>query len=464
MQGDFTLDPFNYRDGVTRVLMQQGRVQLDSDMNEQTESLLRFLRGLGRDVLGPHGGVNDSFKIERTGTPAQLTIQRGEYYVDGIRCVLPQDGDLWQVLGNAAKTGPILLNSLPNYVQTDPNENGNVLYYLDVFERHISVAEDDSLREVALFGPDTASRAVLTWRIRTLIIDQALQSLTAPGTPANPAPAVGWPFDEKDVKGKDITDRWYVQLNLLLRTGIRMRAEAIGSESTNPCIISPEARYRGTENRLFRVEIHDPGFSAPQGPAGNRAAQFKWSQDNGSIVYPIRKSAGATLQLGSLGRDARTQICVNDWVEVVDDDVIFGSEVHPLLQVIEVHPADMTVTLNKAADGQIGTDPKKHPILRRWATDLVSITEGQQIELADGVEVTFTRVNQPRAGFRPGDYWLIPTRTANGELAWPRDAQGNPRDMPPNGIDHHYAPLAFFKNVDTFSDLRRTFKHLAVPA
>jgi hypothetical protein len=460
MQGDFTLDPFNYRDGVTRVLMQQGRVQLDSDMNEQTESVLRFLRGLGRDVIGPHGGVNDSFKIERTGTPAQLTIQRGEYYVDGIRCVLPQDGDLWEVLGNAAKTGPV---PLVNYVQPPPNQEGNVLYYLDVFERHVSVAEDDSLREVALLGADTASRAVLTWRIRALIIDEALQSLTAPGTNANPAPAVGWPFDEKDAKGKDITDRWYVALNLLLRTGVRMRAEATGSESTNPCIISPEARYRGAENRLFRVEIHDPGApSTPTKPA--TLPRFKWSQDNGSIVYPIRKSAGATLQLGSLGRDARTQICVNDWVEVVDDDVVFGSEVHPLLQVIEVHPADMTVTLNKAADGQIGTDLKKHPILRRWASDLVSITENQSIELADGVEVTFTHVNPPRAGFRPGDYWLIPTRTANGELAWPRDEQGKPRDMPPNGIDHHYAPLASAVDNGGLQDRRRTFKHLAVPA
>ena len=102
--GDFTFDPFHYRDGVSRVLIQQGRVQLDSDANEQTETMLRFLRGLGRDVIGPHGGVGDSFLIELiAGPPVELRIRRGEYYVDGIRCVLPQDGDLWEIIDDPSK-------------------------------------------------------------------------------------------------------------------------------------------------------------------------------------------------------------------------------------------------------------------------------------------------------------------------------------------------------------------------
>ena len=36
MQGDFTRDTFDVRHHYTRVLMQQGRVQLDADWNEQT--------------------------------------------------------------------------------------------------------------------------------------------------------------------------------------------------------------------------------------------------------------------------------------------------------------------------------------------------------------------------------------------------------------------------------------------
>jgi hypothetical protein len=295
-----------------------------------------------------------------------------------------------------------------------------------VYERHVSASEDDSLREVALLGPDTSSRAVITWYIRTLVIDDSLLKL------AKTAPV--WPFVERDA--------WYVALNLRLRTGVRMRAEAVGSESMNPCIIAPDARYRGTENRLFRVEIHGDG-SAEHGP---QKPTLKWSRDNGSIVYPIRRVTGPTVHLGSLGRDPRTQICVNDWVEVVDDDGAIRNEFHPLLQVVDVVPAEMAVVLDRAPDGAIGTDPTKHPILRRWASDLIEIEPPQSgkkawIELSDGVQVDFSRVAQPLAGFRPGDYWLIPTRTAEGELLWPRDSNGEARDLPPNGVDHHYAPL-----------------------
>ena len=54
MQGDFSLNPLAYRAGVSRVLHQQGRVQLDSDANEQVESLLHFSRGLAVDLIGAH--------------------------------------------------------------------------------------------------------------------------------------------------------------------------------------------------------------------------------------------------------------------------------------------------------------------------------------------------------------------------------------------------------------------------
>ena len=39
----------------TRVLFQQGRVQLDADLNEQTAAGLALHRRLARDVIGEHG-------------------------------------------------------------------------------------------------------------------------------------------------------------------------------------------------------------------------------------------------------------------------------------------------------------------------------------------------------------------------------------------------------------------------
>ena len=44
-------------------------------------------------------------------------------------------------------------------------------------------------------------------------------------------------------------------------------------------ILPPLAGYRGIENRLYRIEIHNGGALG--------TARFKWSRDNGSIVSAV---------------------------------------------------------------------------------------------------------------------------------------------------------------------------------
>ena len=56
MKGDFTRDTFDSRKHFSRVLMQQGRVQIDADWNEQAAILLRYMRSLAADLIGPYGG------------------------------------------------------------------------------------------------------------------------------------------------------------------------------------------------------------------------------------------------------------------------------------------------------------------------------------------------------------------------------------------------------------------------
>ena len=51
MQGDFTRDTFDPTRHFSRVLIQQGRVQLDADWNEQTAILLHTLRTLTRGLV-----------------------------------------------------------------------------------------------------------------------------------------------------------------------------------------------------------------------------------------------------------------------------------------------------------------------------------------------------------------------------------------------------------------------------
>ena len=53
---------------------------------------------------------------------------------------------------------------------------------------------------------------------------------------------------------------------------------------------------------------------------------------------------------------------------------------------------------------------------------------------------------RPAYEYRTGDYWLVPARTATGDVLWPQqvaaDGTSSPAPRPPAGIEHVYAPLA----------------------
>jgi hypothetical protein len=126
----------------------------------------------------------------------------------------------------------------------------------------------------------------------------------------------------------------------------------------------------------------------------------------------------------------------------------------------------------------VGQDPGKHPFLRRWdqreAKDVqltgngVPVVEGENnenwIELENGVEVQF---QQEGATYRTGDYWLIPARTATGDVEWPGSKLA-PEEQKPHGITHHYAPLWIISvgidgtvEAKSENDCRRGFERLA---
>ena len=87
MKGDFTRNTFDPNNHFSRVLMQQGRVTLDSDHNEQTSILLHYLRALACDLIGPYAAPVEDGGFGLTIKPAPpgvFTITKGRYYVDGI--------------------------------------------------------------------------------------------------------------------------------------------------------------------------------------------------------------------------------------------------------------------------------------------------------------------------------------------------------------------------------------------
>ena len=528
MKGDFSRDTFDAQKHFSRVLMQQGRVQLDADWNEQTAILLHYLHTLAVDLIGPHGGPDDSFKIRTDPVvPApDFIISAGHYYVDGILCesegtAIPisapdhngqvhvstwiidnlefQKGQYVEVFDAAQPpvSSPVLSvitavepmqklltlgpnpsrfqNALaprlrhittgltqPNYAVPTLQANQKYLVYLDVWERHVTSLEDDSIREVALGGPDTCTRAQVVWRVNV------------------------WPPTETDRK-QDVTelacqavkDNWSGWANLFQpesRGRLRADLKPTSVDLSQPCITPPEALYRGAENQLYRVEVHRGGqawngkTTADGQPAGNKgsAATFKWSRDNGSAVYPILSLSDKVATLANLGRDNRLTLEPEDWVEIVDDNQALQGLARPLAQIANVDQDRMTVTFKESTGLGYSEDSPIHPLLRRWDHQAGDLTEGglalsdgaaliledddDWLILEDGVQIQFQEPDegQPSNEYRTGDYWLIPARTATSAVEWPRVVVSQPGQplvtealaQPPYGGVHHYAPLA----------------------
>ena len=110
-----------------------------------------------------------------------------------------------------------------------------------------------------------------------------------------------------------------------------------------------------------------------------------------------------------------------------------------------------TTARPSAAPIQSGKEEqRRHPILRRWASEPKPVQPDKWLPLSNGVEVEFSRANDPDdvhpTGYRTGDYWLVPARTASGDVLWPQGNTGEGRIGPlavsPHGVEHHYAPLA----------------------
>src|SRR5947199_3189741 len=95
MKGDFSRRTFDPRKRYRGVLMQQGRVQLDADWNEQLEIQQHRTETESLDVIGACGVPKgtDGFRLEPLtpegiGHPTDLAISSGRIYVDGLLCEL----------------------------------------------------------------------------------------------------------------------------------------------------------------------------------------------------------------------------------------------------------------------------------------------------------------------------------------------------------------------------------------
>jgi len=346
------------------------------------------------------------------GSERALLINAGRYYGDGL-------------LVESERS--VQYDAQPGAALPPSGGEGTYLVYLDVWKRHVTAVEDPGLREVALSGVDSGTRSQVAWQIRMERLgDRSV-----------------------DLGGVDAG-----------RFGPSWRPE--GRASTGAL----DAQARGVlGNQLYRVEIHRGG------KAGQ--ASFKWSRDNGTVVTRVLTSSRpreatvdwggvptpvwqVTLTVESTGRDGTSRFAPNQWVELSSEELVLQRKPGLFGRVRRVGGNGIDVEVPQASGPLSSTDPDVNPLVGRittvrrwdsaWNPDDPGVTlqdaGGGRVLLERELTVKFARVDADGNDclYQPGDYWLIPTRTASGLEQWKEG-----ETQPPAGEKHAYAPLALVK-------------------
>jgi photosystem II stability/assembly factor-like uncharacterized protein len=368
------------------------------------------LRGLSLFAGDPAWAVGDASSVLRLGTGApavvlpavNLSLEPGRCYVNGTLCEL---------------------ETRSSYAhQPDGGEparlaRGAHLLYLDVWQRHLSALEAPPIREVALGGPDTATRTQTVVQVKALELPAAS------------------PFDWNCTSSVPAWDA----LVHAPRPRLAARSEPQLAPA-NLCEIAATAGYRRLENQLYRVEVHEGGANPT----------FKWSRENGSVAYAVvsvsvdAAKQQTVVRVAARGRDANLDAAVHDRLELIDDDADLSQRAGVLLEYLNDGEDELELVLAGVPRGTLGLDPSRHPVLRRWdhrpgvaGAQALPIIEGTWIELEDGVQVRF----EPGGSYRAGDYWQIPARTITADIEWPKDGDGDPLAREPAGVADAYCRL-----------------------
>ncbi len=511
MKGDFSNLRFRPTKHYTSVLQQQGRVSLDSDANEQC-AIYDHLRDTETgDFVGRWGGPSDDCGFEITVRDGAIHIGRGRYYVEGIFC--ENEHAQWYsdqlYLLDPNPTDAELLNELSQ------GSIDEIQVYLEVWRRLVTALDDPCLREPALGQADTTARAQTVFRVvaraitsatsavSTATLGQASATLLSNSSAtlskatftnslnagnlrlaaANTAPALsainltsgltlntGLPLGTSSTAASSGAASTAASVPQDCCQGVdvevagppgKLMATTGGGSDDCSCQPTPAAGYIGLENQLYRVEIHESG--------DQNSATFKWSRENGSVVVAITGGIpGTQIQVDSLGPDANLGFAVGQWVEITDDTNLFGQSANQpgqLYQITAINPQILTVTLGQTV---AGIDTTRNARLRRWdqvqfaTSNGIPLSAGNpQIPLENGIQVQFAP-----GQYNSGDYWLIPARTATGNIEWPpndpcdRDGSGY---RLPRRTEAWRAPLACIEWANgevTVRDCRNQFDNL----
>lgn len=478
------------------VVMQQGRVTLEADFNEELAIAGEGLREEILDIVGPSGTPDNGYLITPLKNPPfDLAISSGTMYVGGLRVATPAHvpppapappvpsatgAAVRQPLADVvtpkvvhAANIPIALSATelklistfrythqtdwldhsddPDWVDVPGDKAPNIEFvYLLLREQEVSAVEDLDLKDVALGGPDTAQRTRLI---------QHIVRLASP----NPTCEASLLVARK---------RWKTEgLGFNPQT---MRLESIASlkasfsaPSSTPDLCNPQAQggYLGADNQLIRVQI-----SGIDQQTGN--PKFLWGFDNASFLYRLDLDINnkQLLHLQSRPVDAAHQPTANQAVEVLRSaaELSNGEYVASATGVVltldkAYNPDTQIITLpasvTKLPDEFYDSTQTPQVFLRVWQQELV-FTPGTAVQLGDtGLQVT---LQAPGNVFHTGDYWVLAVRPSTPQQVYPERYLND--FQPPDGPRMWVCPLAVItwtKETGTLAeDCRNPFDNL----
>ena len=471
MKGDFTRSTFNPEKHYSSVRMQQGRLQLDADWNEQVDIQAHLNQVQIKDLIGISGvpkNNNDkqNYKISPLNPEQSLQLEKqnfkisclnpqqgyfeispGQIYVDGILCQLDEKIDN---TGEEPKTIPTTYLNQPDYPNAlkedlgqEELQKGDYITYLDVWQRHITSVDDPQIREVALGNvPDTTTRTKTVWQVKLLKLTN----------------------NNVEEKEEEFLQRAQQEWKTFLQR----------KKKDNIFLTPKVSDGADLENHLYRVEIHQGGKA--------EEATFKWSRDNGFVVSAIDKIDGNIITLPQNNDEAWQLARPRQWLEIIEIERELAGKPGNLARLQRVSGNELLFDPSSLKNSGEFNIPKQYPTqenqgqqykIRLWDYTIdtgkagISVTADNNSEYisleGEGIEVKF----KGEGNYQTGDYWLIPTRKNSGNpLDWPTNGDDSSpyQDLPPHGIKHHYSCLALIKLTNNqkleVRDCRQTFPSL----
>jgi hypothetical protein len=429
---DISRSAFDPRKHYAGVRMQQGRVIVDDDWNEEQLIDDEATRRTLVDLVGPAGSPDQGFLMENptvAGGKLDFDILPGTFYLGGLR------------LGLEAKQ---TFRTQADWLQEDaeaptpPAAERYDLAYLEVWQQSVQAVEDSELFEVALGGPDTSTRVRTMARVRLF-------------------PDVG--TSECSGAWQHLRDAWAA----LGRGTVNAQAELVpdvtltvaygaGGDSDDLCTPTVAGGYLGAENQAIRVQLVD-------------STHLTWGFDNASPLYRVQvKADGVTVTLLTEPRDQAHWPLAGQVVEILAWSAVLpnGEKVaertgHLSTVAASYSPDSGRLTLQTALPANFGQGWRQRPdapdlarpseflFMRVWdrgsdraSAPAIAFTPGTAVTLGNtGLLVTIAGPDRP-----PGDYWIIAARpeTPNRVVPWQLEegrAPNAPRTfVAPLGIIH----------------------------